>query len=400
MGRGGRWWLLLALIIGAAVSIPFGKWRVERDLASRSRHALVAAGVQGVDVHLNWADETLCGPAASKDAALAAVLAMADAGDLHRSQLHYRSDCSGARVLPAPTSVAATTVAATTVPATTVATTAAPAPTTVASTTTAATTTTVAAAASAVKADAAVAKGKLTLTGYVESVAQKTAIVDQAVTTFGALNVIDQLVVQAAPATAGAATARDVAVKRFGGIVGAFGARLLKGGADISDTTINVRGTAFTKAGVDALNALGADARAVGVEVKGSLTAAAAASGAELQANLADLLSRSGINFASGSTVITPESAAVLDTAAQSILALPGARVEVGGHTDNLGAAGANLALSQQRAQAVVTYLTGKGVPAAQLSAVGYGQTVPLEDNATEQGRTANRRIEFKVLGS
>ena len=69
----------------------------------------------------------------------------------------------------------------------------------------------------------------------------------------------------------------------------------------------------------------------------------------------------------------------------------------VGGHTDNTGSVAGNQTLSQQRAQAVVKYLSGAGVDTSQLKAVGYGQDKPIADNATSAGKRENRRIEFVV---
>ena len=65
------------------------------------------------------------------------------------------------------------------------------------------------------------------------------------------------------------------------------------------------------------------------------------------------------------------------------------------GHTDNQGSAAANQALSEKRAQAVVAWLTAHGIPATRLSAKGFGQTKPLIDNGTEDGRAKNRRVEL-----
>ena len=118
---------------------------------------------------------------------------------------------------------------------------------------------------------------------------------------------------------------------------------------------------------------------------------------AALQAELTELLGRSGINFAPTSAVIDAKSKAVLDTAAQAILAGPAVQIEIGGHTDSTGPAAQNQTLSLQRAQAVRTYLIQKSVPAARLTAVGYGATKPIADNGTPQGRAQNRRIEFTV---
>ena len=76
----------------------------------------------------------------------------------------------------------------------------------------------------------------------------------------------------------------------------------------------------------------------------------------------------------------------------------PGLRVEIGGHTDNSGSDSYNKQLSQRRAQAVFDYLVSNGVPANRLIPVGYGSARPLADEATEEGRQQNRRIEFKIV--
>jgi outer membrane protein OmpA-like peptidoglycan-associated protein len=73
-------------------------------------------------------------------------------------------------------------------------------------------------------------------------------------------------------------------------------------------------------------------------------------------------------------------------------------KIEIGGHTDNTGDKARNKALSQSRAKAVKDYLVSKGVDATRLSAIGYGDTKPLSDNKTEEGRAKNRRTVFKVL--
>jgi outer membrane protein OmpA-like peptidoglycan-associated protein len=74
-------------------------------------------------------------------------------------------------------------------------------------------------------------------------------------------------------------------------------------------------------------------------------------------------------------------------------------KVEIGGHTDSIGTAEANVALSNKRAQNVRAFLVKTGVPALRLSAVGYGEAQPAKPNITEEGRALNRRIEFTILG-
>jgi outer membrane protein OmpA-like peptidoglycan-associated protein/Tol biopolymer transport system component len=72
--------------------------------------------------------------------------------------------------------------------------------------------------------------------------------------------------------------------------------------------------------------------------------------------------------------------------------------VEIGGHTDNVGSKTYNLNLSDKRARAVYDYLVAQGIPAARLSSRGYGDTKPVADNSTEQGRAQNRRTEFTIV--
>jgi outer membrane protein OmpA-like peptidoglycan-associated protein len=104
-----------------------------------------------------------------------------------------------------------------------------------------------------------------------------------------------------------------------------------------------------------------------------------------------------GVNFESGKATLTPSSSTVLDAVA-NILKASGQRVEIAGHTDNSGSAATNSNLSQSRAMAVRSYLIGKGVPAAQMTARGYGSKEPIADNATEEGKATNRRVELRKI--
>ncbi len=76
----------------------------------------------------------------------------------------------------------------------------------------------------------------------------------------------------------------------------------------------------------------------------------------------------------------------------------PTVKIQINGHTDNSGKPADNLTLSENRAKAVTSYLLAKGIAAARLSFKGFGDTSPLADNATEQGRALNRRTELKVI--
>jgi outer membrane protein OmpA-like peptidoglycan-associated protein len=103
--------------------------------------------------------------------------------------------------------------------------------------------------------------------------------------------------------------------------------------------------------------------------------------------------------FDTGKATLKPESFDELDKFLLMMEQNNKVRVEIGGHTDNVGSPAVNLKLSQQRALAVKGYLTSKGIEAKRVAAVGYGETKPVVSNDDEEGgRAINRRVEFKVL--
>lgn len=104
------------------------------------------------------------------------------------------------------------------------------------------------------------------------------------------------------------------------------------------------------------------------------------------------------IDFEPGSAVLSASSRPALIKAAGLIRKYPGFKVEVSGHTDNTGNPALNTRISQQRADAVVRFLIGRGVPARRLKALGLGPDRPIADNETAEGRKANRRVDFKLL--
>ena len=95
---------------------------------------------------------------------------------------------------------------------------------------------------------------------------------------------------------------------------------------------------------------------------------------------------------------LKPESQVELDKVVQLLEENPTLRIEISGHTDNQGKPADNLTLSNNRAKAVVKYLSNKGVNAQRLIAKGYGETRPVSDNNSETGRAGNRRTELKVI--
>jgi outer membrane protein OmpA-like peptidoglycan-associated protein len=104
------------------------------------------------------------------------------------------------------------------------------------------------------------------------------------------------------------------------------------------------------------------------------------------------------IFFETASFALLPASNTELDKLVQLMQHNAAVKVEVGGHTDNVGADAANQKLSEQRANAVRDYVIAKGIDAARITAKGYGETKPTATNDTEEGRAQNRRTEITVL--
>jgi outer membrane protein OmpA-like peptidoglycan-associated protein len=104
------------------------------------------------------------------------------------------------------------------------------------------------------------------------------------------------------------------------------------------------------------------------------------------------------IFFNTASADLLPESNLELDKLLRLMKANPTLRIEVGGHTDNVGADAENQKLSDQRANAVMKYLTSYGIDATRVTAAGFGETKPMASNDTEEGRAQNRRTEITVL--
>lgn len=113
-----------------------------------------------------------------------------------------------------------------------------------------------------------------------------------------------------------------------------------------------------------------------------------------------DVLVLHGVNFEFDKARLTPDSKALLDGVGSELQKHAGITVELSGHTDSLGAELYNQRLSESRAAAVRDYLLGRGIDAARMTAVGYGESTPIDSNESEEGRERNRRVELKVLGS
>lgn len=206
------------------------------------------------------------------------------------------------------------------------------------------------------------ADGKVTLEGTVRDDAMRTGLVTQAKSVYGDANVIDKLTVDGALG--------DLKSVVLSGDVGS---------QQVKDDT-----------GESVKKQVGA-----AVSVDNQLRVSAAHAQEE---KLKAFLKGKSIEFATGSAIIAPAGIKVLTELVPLVQEEKTTRIEIQGHTDNVGAADANKLLSSQRAQATMAFLVARGVASDRLTAVGYGQDRPIASNDSEEGRQHNRRIAFDVM--
>ena len=233
------------------------------------------------------------------------------------------------------------------------------------------------------------AAGTLVLSGAVPDDATRAAMLAAAKRRFFAETVSDTTVVDArVPASAGPA------------LVAALGplSRLRSGLLTVSDGIATLKGEAFYEQAAAAIRAAelpgGVRFDAVAVNVG---PPEPATDGPGCQALFQGLLARGTILFDSGKATIDQDSASILDALAAAAARCPESEIEIAGHTDATGGADANMDLSLRRAGAVVAYLAEAGLKRERLDPKGYGETRPRASNDTEDGKAANRRIEFTV---
>ncbi|HEY6868309.1 MAG TPA: OmpA family protein [Novosphingobium sp.] len=105
-----------------------------------------------------------------------------------------------------------------------------------------------------------------------------------------------------------------------------------------------------------------------------------------------------GVTFDVGSYTLKPDFRATLDKVADSLKQYPNSLIDVYGHTDSTGSEAYNQTLSENRARTVANYLQMQGVAASRIRSQGFGETMPVADNTTEEGRRKNRRVEIKIV--
>jgi outer membrane protein OmpA-like peptidoglycan-associated protein len=105
-----------------------------------------------------------------------------------------------------------------------------------------------------------------------------------------------------------------------------------------------------------------------------------------------------GVTFDVGSSTLKPTFRDTLDKIAESMKQYPNSLIDVYGHTDSTGSDAFNQTLSESRARTVAGYLSSRGVSAARIRSQGFGETMPVGDNNTTEGRQKNRRVEIKIV--
>jgi len=347
----------LALLVVWAVILR--RAPIEEDLTSRSAAILESAGIDATGLHFDGRDGSVTVEASLADSAGRVIRAL-----------------DGVRALEV-TSAAPPVTTTTTVP--------------IATTTTVTTTTTTTIPTPEARFTLTSLANQVTLSGRLP-VADAAAAVAAAEQAFGGDRLTSAIVADDDTTSPAWTTGLPEAIA------------LLRGVADpglaIDDGTVTLAGDiASEQRRTDILAAFGG----LGLEVADGLSIALPpdqATAAALEISLNAALEDASILFESGSSAIAAGGASQLDAIAELLIAVPGARVEVAGHTDSEGPADGNLILSVERAESVMAYLIAHGVDPVQLTAVGYGQERPIADNGTPEGRAANRRIEFTVEGS
>ena len=152
------------------------------------------------------------------------------------------------------------------------------------------------------------------------------------------------------------------------------------------------------KAEADAANAAAEAAAKKAADEKARLEAEIAER-ARIKAEATDIIQRAAntIGFQTGSANLLAASMPGLDELAGLLMKYPQASLNISAHTDNVGNDASNMSLSQKRAESVRNHFISKGVSPSNISARWYGETQPVADNGTAEGRAMNRRVEMEV---
>jgi OmpA-OmpF porin, OOP family len=234
--------------------------------------------------------------------------------------------------------------------------------------------------------------GGVTIAGHVANDDDRRAILSAARSKFGSADIKDDLVfASGAPDDfADAATTVLQAVSRLAG-----------GRAEIIDQGVTVSGAAYYPAAVDEISTSVGEALPKGFTVTASTIVTRQTDqpvvAERCRELLEGILETGRIEFNGNNADISVDSDGVLDRVSWALKRCPEVHIEIGAHSDSDGSASRNRERTQARADAIMDYLVTAGIRRERLTAVGYGESEPLADNSTEEGKAKNRRIAFTV---
>jgi OOP family OmpA-OmpF porin len=178
--------------------------------------------------------------------------------------------------------------------------------------------------------------------------------------------------------------------------------RLFNGKAEISDTKLMVTGEALSEAAATEIRAAVENGLPPGFSGEHAITVRQISSVTVVerdscQQELTGIMEGNSIRFETAKSIIREDSFGLLDRLAFAIKRCPTSVIVIEGHTDSDGSEEYNQTLSEERANAVRTYLVKDGIFVGRLKAIGYGEKNPVAENETPEGKARNRRIDFTV---
>lgn len=226
---------------------------------------------------------------------------------------------------------------------------------------------------------------RIVVSGMVPDEATKLKVIESVRGIYGEQSIVDQILV-------GDVQAPPNWTSNVEALIGPQLKSISKGTLAIEGTAVSIRGEVGDASTRQAIEKQMTSKLQHGYGFKNGLRVSATS-----QSVLDRTLDSRVIEFEHGSAMLTPAGMRIIDEMADAMRRMSAAKVEVIGHTDSVGNPASNLALSRARADSVKTYLVKKGIATELISTSGMGAGHPIANNATEDGRKRNRRIEFRA---
>jgi OOP family OmpA-OmpF porin len=227
--------------------------------------------------------------------------------------------------------------------------------------------------------------GRVVISGTVPDETTKALLLTKLQEVYGTGQVVDQISVGGVVAPASWATAIPK-------LINPNLKSISKGQLAIDGTTVSMRGEVASESAKQSLANDFANTLNSTYTIKNGLRVTAAT-----QVALDQTLANRTIEFEKGSALLTPSGKRILDEMTETLMKVHAKKIDLIGHTDDIGSRARNMALSQARADSVKFYLVAKGLPSDIIATNGMGPDQPIMSNNSQEGRQRNRRIEFRV---